>query len=127
MPKDIYYYTVDNLEKNKHKIKHTSNFHTSHLYANLYDNTGEIVGHVYSVNNYFVYNKISNVTTLTTYSTPNGTVVCTWNYSSDKNYLFGKEETTPTFKSGKYNKKNTKLELQGFDDKNGTRELIISY
>jgi hypothetical protein len=127
MPREIYYYNVVDLEKHKHKIKHSIFFFTTHIHANLYNKDNEIVGQIFSINEHFIHNKISNVTTLTTYNTFNGTIVCNWNYSSDKHYLSGKKETTPTFKDGKYNKKNVKLELEGFSDKDGTRELIINY
>jgi hypothetical protein len=127
MPKEIYYYNIVDLEKHKHKTIHSPYFFTTHIRANLYNKNNEIVGKLFSINEHSIYRKIINVTTLTTYNTKDGTIVCNWNYSSDNNYLFGKKETVPTFTDGKYTKKNVKLELEGLRDKCGVRELIISY
>ena len=83
---------------------------------------------MFSVNNHYTENDLSSVTTLTTYNTPFGSLVCNWNYTTDSDYFGGEMTATPTFKSGKYEKyHNLKLKLEGVFDNVGTRKLIVLY
>jgi hypothetical protein len=126
--KEKYFYTVDELEEDKHTKTHSDTYYTTHISANLYDKKNKIVGEVFSINTHYLSNNVTNVTTLTTYITPNGTIVCNWSYTPTNTiYLSGKKETVPTFKDGKYKNKDVKLELEGINDKVRTRELIIKY
>ena len=132
MNTEIYYYTVNHLEQNSSVLNHNNIHSTNHISAPLFsinqnnqNNQYIQSGYMYSVNNSFINNDTNNITTLSTFVTPNGVLVCNLYYTTNNKYLTGTITATPTFSSGIYANQTVTIEVNGYD--NGIRQLTISF
>ena len=127
MNTEIYYYTVNHLEQNSSVLNHNNIHSTNHISAPLFNvNQNNQSGYMYSVNNSLKLNNgINNITTLSTFITPNGVLVCNLYYTTNNKYLTGKITAIPTFSSGIYANKNVTIEINEYG--NGIRQLTIIF
>ena len=124
---EVCYYYVSELTKNS-KIMNADkdSTYTNHTHAKLYDSRKNHVGVVSSVNFHHIIDEVNRVTTVTTFTTKKGTIVCNLYYetSTKNNYMTGiKEDVTPEHLTGEYDGKKVIIHLNGKPD--GERELTI--
>jgi hypothetical protein len=100
--------------------------YTNHTHAKLYDRQKNHVGAVSSVNFHQVIDGVNRVTTLTTFTTKRGAIVCHVYYETDleNHYLQGMAaDITPEHETGAYKGKKVTLHIDGKPD--GDREVTI--
>ncbi len=124
---EVYYYHVDDLTENS-KLTHMERdaTYTNHTHAKLYDRQKNHVGAVSSVNFHQVIDGVNRVTTLTTFTTKRGAIVCHVYYETDleNHYLQGMAaDITPEHETGAYKGKKVTLHIDGKPD--GDREVTI--
>lgn len=124
---EVCYYYVSELTKNS-KIMNADkdSTYTNHTHAKLYNSRKKPVGVVSSVNFHHIIDGVNRVTTVTTFTTKKGTIVCNLYYetSTTNNYMTGiKEDVTPEHLTGDYDGKKVIIRLNGKPD--GERELTI--
>ena len=125
MNTEIYYYVSPQATDNIESTVSNGNHVTHNMTTFIYNANNIQVGSMQSVNNAWYTNTGKNVTTTTTFITPNGVVVCNFFYITMGEYLVGSVTATPTFSSGIYANQNVTVELIG--NANGTRQIVISY
>ena len=114
------YVTGVTIDINRNGTQLTHNMNTP-----MYNSSNIQVGSMQSVGNAWYTNAGKNVTSLTTFITPNGVIVCNLFYITNKEYFVGNVTTTPTFASGIYADQDVTINLIG--NSNGTRQLTITY
>lgn len=124
---EVYYYHADELTENS-KVTHMERdvTYTNHTHAKMYDAKKNLVGAVSSVNFHQVIDGVNRVTTLTTFTTKRGAIVCHVYYETDaaNHYLQGMAaDITPEHETGAYRGKKVTLHINGKPD--GERELTI--
>lgn len=124
---EVYYYHADELTENS-KIAHAEkdSTYTNHTHAKMYDRQKNQVGAVSSVNFHQVIDGVNRVTTLTTFTTKRGAIVCHVYYETDaaNHYLQGMAaDITPEHETGAYKGKKVTLHINGKPD--GEREVTI--
>ena len=124
---EVYYYHADELTQNS-KVAHMEGgaTYTNHTHAKMYDRQKNQVGAVSSVNFHQVIDGVNRVTTLTTFTTKRGAIVCNVYYETKvgNHYLQGMAaDITPEHETGAYKGKKVTLRINGKPD--GERELTI--
>ena len=124
---EVYYYHVSDLTDNS-KMMHAEkdSAYTNHTHAQMYDSQKNRVGTVSTVNFHHIIDGVNRVTTLTTFTTKRGAIVCHVYYETDleNHYLQGMAaDITPEHQTGAYNGKNVTMHIDGKPD--GEREVTI--
>ena len=124
---EVYYYHVSDLTDNS-KIVHAEkdSTYTNHTHAQMYDSQKNRVGAVSTVNFHHIIDGVNRVTTLTTFTTKKGAIVCNVYYETDtsNNYLQGMAaDITPEHQTGAYKGKHLTMHIDGKPD--GEREVTI--
>jgi len=124
---EVYYYPMEELTKNSKSITVERDVtYTHYTHAYLYDSQKNRIGTVSSVNFHKVMDGVNRVTTVTTFSTKKGTIVCNLYYETDSEnqpYLQGAADITPEHKTGAYANKKVIMNIIG--NPKGDRELTI--
>jgi Na+-translocating ferredoxin:NAD+ oxidoreductase RnfG subunit len=124
---EVYYYSVAELTKNSRVLTvEKDRIYTNYTHAKMYDIQKNPVGDVSTVNFHQVIDGKNRVTTLTTFTTKTGSIVCNMYYETnpDNQYLLGKiADVAPENETGAYRGKKVTVHLNGKPD--GERELTI--
>ena len=124
---EVYYYYVSELTENSRMMTmEKDRTYTNYTHAKMYDSQKNHVGAVSSVNFHQVIDGVNRVTTLTTFTTKRGAIVCHVYYENDltNQYLQGMAaDITPEHETGVYKGKKVTLHINGKPD--GERELTI--
>lgn len=124
---EVYYYHVSDLTENSRVLTmEKDRTYTNYTHAKMYDSQKNQVGDVTTVNFHQVIDDKNRVTTMTTFTTKRGTIVCNMYYETtpDNQYLVGKlADVAPENETGAYRGKNVVVHLDGMSD--GSRELTI--
>ena len=124
---EVYYYHASELTENS-KVAHIERdaTYTNYTHAKIYDAQKNRVGAVSSVNFHQVIDGVNRVTTLTTFTTKSGAIVCNVYYETvvGSHYLQGMAaDITPEHETGGYKGKKVTVHINGKPD--GERELTI--
>jgi len=124
---EVYHYYVAELTENSRVLTvEKDRVYTNFTHAKMYDIQNNQVGDVSTVNFHQVIGDKNRVTTLTTFTTKTGSIVCNMYYETDpaNQYLLGKmENITPENETGAYSGKKVTVHVHGKSD--GERELTI--
>ena len=124
---EVYYYYVAELAENSRVLTmEKGRMYTNYTHAKMYDSKKNHAGNVSSVNFHQVVDEKNRVTTLTTFTTNTGSIVCNMYYETTaaNQYLLGKiADVAPENETGSYKGKNITVHLNGKPD--GERELTI--
>lgn len=124
---EVYYYHASELTENSRVMSMEKDAtYTNYTHAKMYDAQKNRVGAVSSVNFHQVIDGVNRVTTLTTFTTKHGTIVCNVYYETDvgNHYLQGMAaDITPEHETGVYKGKKVTVHINGKPD--GERELTI--
>ena len=124
---EVYFYYVAELAENSRVLTlEKGRMYTNYTHAKMYDRQKNHVGNVSSVNFHQVVDDKNRVTTLTTFTTNTGSIVCNMYYETnpDNQYLLGKiADVAPENETGSYKGKRITVHLNGKPD--GERELTI--
>lgn len=124
---EVYYYYVAELAENSRVLTmEKGRMYTNYTHAKMYDRQKNHVGNVSSVNFHQVVDDKNRVTTLTTFTTNTGSIVCNMYYetTATNQYLLGKiADVAPENETGGYKGKRITVHLNGKHD--GERELTI--
>lgn len=126
--KEVYIYHLKDIIKTNYIELNRKDIYTNYLQAPIRDITDNIVGHMFSVNKHIVLpNGLNNVTTLTTYILPKGTIVCNLFYSTpnkSNNYLYGKIHSYANMGTGIYENKGVDILVEGLHDNDIHRRVL---
>ena len=124
---EVYYYHVSELTENSRVMSmEKDTTYTNYTHAKMYDGQKNHVGEMSSVNFHQVVDGVNRVTTLTTFTTKRGAIVCNVYYETEvgNHYLQGMaEDITPEHETGAYKGKKVNVHINGKPD--GERELTI--
>ena len=124
---EVYYYYVSELTENSRMMTmEKDRVYTNYTHAKMYDSQKNQICNVSTVNFHQVIDDKNRVTTLTTFATKRGAIVCNMYYETtpDNQYLVGKlADVAPENETGAYRGKNVVVHLDGKSD--GARELTI--
>ena len=124
---EVCFYNASELAENSRVLTmEKGRMYTNYTHAKMYDRQKNQVGDVSTVNFHQVIDGKNRVTTLTTFTTKTGSIVCNMYYETnpDNQYLLGKiADVAPENETGGYKNKRITVHLNGKPD--GERELTI--
>ena len=121
-----FYHAAELAENSRVLTMEKGRMYTNYTHAKMYDMQKNQVGDVSTVNFHQVIDGKNRVTTLTTFTTKTGSIVCNMYYETnpDNQYLLGKmADVAPENETGGYKNKRITVHLNGKPD--GERELTI--